>query len=476
VPSSGVLPSRPRATASAPALSVSVAKVGRLRTGLQARIQRRGQHATTQDESNKPLHNTRLFLLAWDAQRTTKEPGNISVPESSIPFPTAAAPEQIGLSSARLARLGEVMKAEVASGRVPGAVALVSRHGRLGYFESFGQRDPVSAAPMAKDSIFRIYSMTKPLVSVAAMMLWEQGRFLLDDPIGKYLPDLADPKVALQRDGTLEYVSAARQITIQDLLRHTSGLTYEFRGSGPIHKMYMEAKVYRRTQSNADQVATLGKLPLIHQPGTRWEYSRSTDVLGRLIEVLSGATLGEHLERHILAPLGMTDTAFHVPKIKHHRLAEAFAKDPASGGVVQLLDVRNPPKFESGGGGLVSTAIDYARFLQMLLNGGTFNRTQLLSRKTIELMTADHLGPITGAPDLLVPGYGFGLGFAVRLHPGISTMPGSVGQYFWGGLAGTTFWVDPAEGLFAVLLIQAPGQREYYRMLFRDMVYAAFAD
>jgi CubicO group peptidase (beta-lactamase class C family) len=355
-------------------------------------------------------------------------------------------------------------------------VALVSRNGRIAYFESFGQRDPAAGAPMAKDSIFRIYSMTKPVVSVAAMMLWENGRFLLDDPIGKYLPELSDVKVAVQRDGTLEHVAAARKITIQDLFRHTSGLTYEFRGSGPIHKMYMDAKIYRRNQTNAEQITTLAQMPLIHQPGTRWEYSRSTDVLGRLVEVLSGETLGAFLQNHIFMPLGMVDTAFHVPPAKHSRLAEAFAKDPESGGTVQLLDVRDAPKFESGGGGLVSTASDYARFLQMMLSRGTLDGTRLLSRKTVELMTADHLGPITGAPDLLVPGYGFGLGFAVRLQAGIATMPGSVGQYFWGGLAGTTFWVDPAENLFAIMLIQAPGQREYYRMLFRDMVYSAFAD
>jgi CubicO group peptidase (beta-lactamase class C family) len=186
--------------------------------------------------------------------------------------------------------------------------------------------------------------------------------------------------------------------------------------------------------------------------------------------------LSVFFEQHILAPLGMVDTAFHVPQRHHARLAEAFGRDPDSGGAVQLLDVRDPPKFESGGGGLVSTASDYARFLQMLLGGGTLDGRRLLSRKTLELMTADHLGPITGAPDLLLPGHGFGLGFAVRLHAGLASVPGSVGQYFWGGLAGTTFWVDPAEQLFALLLIQAPGQRDYYRTLFRDLVYSAFDD
>jgi CubicO group peptidase (beta-lactamase class C family) len=394
---------------------------------------------------------------------------------TSPPLPLTT-PEDIGLSTPGLNRLSTVLRGEVERGRVPGVVALVARRGRLGYFESFGRRDPAGDAPMAADSIFRIYSMTKPIVSVAAMMLLEEGRFLLSDPVAKYLPELGDRKVAVEQAGQIELVPALRPITIQDLLRHTSGLTYEFRGSGPVHKMYMSAQIYSRNQTNADQVAALGKLPLINQPGSRWEYSRSTDVIGRLIEVWSGVTLGEYLQRHILAPLGMIDTAFYVPPQDLGRLAEAFAKDPDTGGSVQLVNVRDAPKFESGGGGLVSTASDYARFLQMLLNRGTFNGVRFLSRKTIELMTADHLGTITGAPDLLLPGYGFGLGFAVRLQPGISHVPGTVGQYFWGGLAGTTFWVDPAEELFAIMLIQAPGQRDYYRTLFRDLVYAAFAD
>jgi CubicO group peptidase (beta-lactamase class C family) len=391
-------------------------------------------------------------------------------------LPTAIAPEDIGLSSAGLNRLSSVILGEVERKRVPGAVALIARRGQIGYFESFGARDPAGGAPMAKDSIFRIYSMTKPIVSVAAMMLWEEGRFLLNDPIAKYLPEFARLDVAVVQGAGIERVPAERLITIQDLLRHTSGLTYEFRGSGPVHKMYMAARIYSRDQSNADQVASLAKLPLVDQPGTKWEYSRSTDVVGRLIEVLSGLSLGEFLRSRLLAPLGMVDTAFHVPAQHHARLAEAFALDPDSGGTVQLLKVRDAPKFESGGGGLVSTAADYARFLQMLLNRGSLDGVRYLSRKTIELMTADHLGSITGAPDLLLPGYGFGLGFAVRLEAGIAHVPGSVGQYFWGGLAGTTFWVDPAEELFAIMLIQAPGQRDYYRTLFRDLVYAAFDD
>ncbi|HEV7614369.1 MAG TPA: serine hydrolase domain-containing protein [Steroidobacteraceae bacterium] len=392
-----------------------------------------------------------------------------------LPLPLAV-PEEIGLSSGRLARLSAVLAGEIERGRVPGAVVLVARRGRLGFFESFGQRDAAGGAPMMRDAIFRIYSMTKPITSVAAMMLWEEGRFLLSDAVGKYLPELCDLKVAVEHGAEFELVPAERAVTIQDLLRHTSGITYEFRGSGPVQKMYMSAKVYSRSQSAAGQVATLGKLPLLHQPGTRWEYGRSTDVVGRLVEVLSGQPLSAFFEQHILAPLGMVDTAFHVPPHNHSRLAESFARDPENGAAVQLLEVRNPPNFESGGGGLVSTASDYARFLQMLLNGGILDGRRMLSRKTIELMTADHLGPITGAPDLLLPGHGFGLGFAVRLHAGIAHVPGSIGQYFWGGLAGTTFWVDPAEQLFALMLIQAPGQRDYYRTLFRDLVYSAFDD
>ncbi len=394
---------------------------------------------------------------------------------SSFPLPRAT-PEDIGLSTAGVARLGRVMQSEVERGRVPGAVALIARRGQLAYFESFGARDPSSGASMATDSIFRIYSMTKPIVSVAAMMLWEEGRFLLSDPIAKYLPELGKLKVAVVQGAEIGHVDAETAITIQDLLRHTSGLTYEFRGSGPVHKMYTAARIYNRDQSNAEQVAALSKLPLLHQPGTKWEYGRSTDVLGRLVEVLSGISLGQYLRQHLFGPLGMIATAFHVPVPLQARLAEGFAKDPDTGSGVQLLDVKSAPKFESGGGGLVSTAGDYARFLQMLLNQGRLDGVRFLSRKTIELMTADHLGPISGAPDLLLPGYGFGLGFAVRLRPGISHVPGSVGQYFWGGLAGTTFWVDPVEQLFAILMIQAPGQRDYFRTLFRDLVYAAFDD
>ena len=391
------------------------------------------------------------------------------------PLPTAK-PEEVGLSQPALDRLSAALSDRIAGGHIPGAVALVARHGKVAYHQSFGRLDPASDQPMATDAIFRIYSMTKPVVSVAVMMLWEEGRLLLGDPVSKFLPAFAHTKVGLVSGDSYTLTAPVTPITVQDLLRHTSGLTYEFRGTGPIHTAYAQARIARLKQTNADQVEELAGLPLLHQPGTVWEYSRSTDVLGRLVEVISGQSLGSFLAERVLAPLGMSDSAFSVPEPQQSRIAEPFLKDPEFGVDVALLDVTRPAIFESGGGGMVATAMDYARFLAMLLGNGRLGPTRLLGRKTIELMTSDHLGTITGAPDLLPPGHGFGLGFAVRTHAGMAPFPGSVGNYYWSGAAGTSFWVDPAERLFAVLMIQAPQQREHYRVLFRDMVYAALAD
>ena len=391
------------------------------------------------------------------------------------PLPTAK-PEDVGLSQAALDRLSRALTDRIAAGNIPGAVALIARHGKVAYHQSFGRLDPASDQPMPTDAIFRIYSMTKAIVSVAVMMLWEEGRLLLGDPIEKFLPPFAHTRVGVISGETYSLANPKSPITIQDLLRHTSGLTYEFRGNTPVHQAYGTARVARLKQTNADQVDELAALPLLHQPGTVWEYSRSTDVLGRLVEVISGQTLGSFLAERILHPLGMTDSGFAVPTKDQPRIAEPFKKDPEFGMDVALLDVRRPAIFESGGGGMVATTMDYARFLGMLLGNGRLGATRLLGRKTVELMTSDHLGTITGMADLLPPGHGFGLGFAVRTQPGMAPFPGSVGTYYWGGAAGTTFWVDPAERLYAVLMIQAPQQREHYRVLFRDLVYAAVAD
>jgi CubicO group peptidase (beta-lactamase class C family) len=385
-----------------------------------------------------------------------------------------ADPSGLGLSESGLARLRRVLTREIERKRLPGAVAMIARQGKLGFLEAFGVQDPASGAPMQNDSIFRIYSMTKPVVSVAIMMLVEEGRLFLADPLSKYVPAFAEPKVAVERDGRVELVPAERPITIQDLLRHTSGLTYEFVGTAAVQRMYLDKKLPSTDQTNADQVERLASLPLFSQPGKQWDYSRSTDVLGRIIEIVSGETLGEFLRQRIFAPLGMNDTGFRVPTEKQSRIAEPFAKDPDSGEAVRLLDIRRPARFESGGGGLVSTLPDYARFLDMLAAGGTCEGQRLLARKTIDLMRSDHLGPnVRRGSELLQPGHGFGLGFAVRTESGMSVMPGSVGLYFWGGIAGTTFWIDPKEELYAMMLVQAPGQRDYYRALFRTLVYGA---
>ena len=387
-----------------------------------------------------------------------------------------ARPAEIGLSEDGLKRLSAAFTREIESKTLPGMVALLARRGRVGFVESLGVRDPKSGAKMSAESIFRIYSMTKMIVSVATMMLLEEGRLLLGDPLSKYLPGFAKPKVAVESGGNVELVPATREITIQDLLRHTSGLIYEFRGEGAVYKRYIEAKIARRDQTNADHAATLATLPLRFHPGSHWEYGRSTDVLGRVLEVIDGKPLGEVLSTRILRPLGMVDTGFHVPASELGRVAEPFDKDPDTGEAVSLLDPREPPMFQSGGGGLFSTAQDCARFGLMLHGGGALGGVRLLGRKTVSFMTADHLGTIPGVDVMTGPGFGFGLGFAVRLADGLATSAGSTGQFYWGGIAGTVLWVDPREELVAILLTQAPGRREYYRALCRNLVYAALAD
>ena len=381
----------------------------------------------------------------------------------------------------RKVRLLNTLQREIDGGRLSGAVVMLSRHGKVELFESLGQQNPNDGTIMALDSIFRIYSMTKPIVSVATMMLMEQGKLLLSDPVGKYLPEYAKQQLSIEVDGRVDSV-AVKPATVQDLLRHTAGLTYEFLGNSAAQKAYRAAKIGMglRDASNTEFSKLLAAQPLQYEPGTMWEYSRATDVLGALVEAVSGQTLGNFLSDQIFKPLKMLETAFSVPEDKHHRIAEPFAKDPDGGIQLKLINIQDPPKFESGGGGLVSTAHDYARFLQFMLNKGELEGIRLLSSHTVDYMTADHLGhlPISPASSitLLPPGHGFGLGFAVRKETGISTVPGSAGVYYWGGIAGTTFFVDPKLDMFAMMLIQAPNQRDFYRPLFRNLVYAALQD
>ncbi len=330
---------------------------------------------------------------------------------------------------------------------------------------------------MPPDAIFRIYSMTKPIVSVAVMMLIEQCRLKLADPVLQHLPEFANQHVAVQTPDGVTLRPVQRAATVQDLLRHTAGLTYEFLGDSAVQQMYRQETVGSRERNNAEFSQALAALPLMFEPGSVWAYSRATDVLGRLIEVITGQTLAEHLQQAILTPLGMTDTAFVVPEADHPRIAEPFAHDPDGGIPMRLIDPRETPTLHSGGGGLMSTAADYARFLQFILNKGELGGVRLLGPRTVDFMTADHLGSIPGNdPALLPPGHGFGLGFAVRTAAGEAPMPGSVGTVHWSGIGGTSFFVDPTEQLFGIFLAQAPNQREHYRALFRTLAYGALVD
>jgi CubicO group peptidase (beta-lactamase class C family) len=388
----------------------------------------------------------------------------------------AAEPQEVGLSPAGLGRLTAVMQREIERKHLPGVSIMIARGGKVGYRRDLGALRPGGPA-MPGNAIFRIYSMTKPIVSVALMMLVEDGRLFIADPVAKYIPEFADPKVGVEKDGKLELVAARRPITIQDLLRHTSGLTYGFTGNAAVQRLYVDAHIGDFNVPSSEMVAALAKLPLLQQPGTSWDYGHSTDVVGRIVEVISGQSLGAFLRERIFAPLGMNDTGFFTTPDKFERLAEPFDKDPDTGAAVQLLNQRVEPRFEMGGGGLVSTMDDYARFMQMLYSGGTLGGARILGRKTIEFMTADHLGANVriGTTFLLAPGHGFGLGFAVRRDTGMAPFPGTPGEYFWGGIAGTAFWIAPREELMALMMIQAPGQRDYYRTLFRYLVHAALA-
>jgi len=408
----------------------------------------------------------------------------------ALAMPRAERPEDVGLSSERLSRLTERMRLGVERGELPGAVVLVGRRGRIAYLESFGLRDPEARTPLRTDAIFRIASMSKPFTSLAIMMLAEEGRLSIADPVAKYLPALRDLKVAVVRrdaDGRPETVleTPRRPMTVHDLLRHTSGLTYGLAGPHPVKQAYVDARVGSSDDTNEQLVAKLAKLPLVFQPGSTWKYSVSTDVLGRIVEVVSGQPLDRFIAERIAQPLKLADTGFSAAPSRADRGARPQREGPANE-LPRVPPVTADLPYKSGGGGMVSTATDYARFCQFWLNGGELEGVRLVSRKTVELMTSDHLPPgVAMGPDMarfphdapqLPPGHGFGLGFAVRTHPGLAPLPGAVGSFFWGGIAGTTFWVDPARELFACMMVQAPMQRDELRMLFRTMVYAALDD
>ncbi|MGE0714668.1 MAG: serine hydrolase domain-containing protein [Alphaproteobacteria bacterium] len=392
------------------------------------------------------------------------------------PLPPAV-PEAVGLSGERLGRLTETIKADIAQGKLPGAVIAVARHGKLAYYEAFGFRDKEAGVPMTKDTIFAIASMTKPMTTVAVMMLNEEGRLFLNDPVARYLPPIGRMTIAIQKkapDGrdVIETEPLRRPMTLQDLLRHTSGLAY---GSGPtpVHKaLPLSSGWSGMNLTTAEFVEKLGTLSLLRPPATMWEYGLSVDVAGAVVETISGKSLGGFLAERVWGPLGMTDTSFTVPEAKRDRIAKAFPIDPETGRPWPVLDVTRTMKMECGGGCAASTASDYLRFTQMLLDRGTLDGREILAPKTVDYMASDHLGTISSG--LLSPGYGFGLGFAVRRQEGVAGLTGSTGDYYWNGAYGTLFWIDPKENLTVVFMAQTPGPiRVHYRKLLPTLVYQA---
>jgi len=381
--------------------------------------------------------------------------------------------ETLGFIPERLERLTTIMTRQVAEKKAPGVSMLIARHGKIAYRQSVGALTP-GGPPMSDDAIFRIYSMTKPIVSVATMMLVEEGRLLITDPVSKFIPAFANTKVGIVNGDKLDLAPLKRPITVQDLMRHTSGLTYGFTGTSPVQKLIKAANVVNANRSLAENAEAMAALPLMHQPGEVWEYSVSTDVLGRVVEIVEGASLGEVLQNRLFGPLDMVDTAFFTPESKVARRADPFSFDFMTAAGVDARGVTTPPKFQSGGGGLVSTLADYTRFAAMLSFGGAIDGKRILSPRTLAFVASDHLDAgVRKDHYLLWPGHGFGLGFAVRTDPGKAPTAGSVGEFFWGGMMGTAFWVSPRDSLFAVLMVQTPENREYFRVLFRNLVSAA---
>jgi CubicO group peptidase (beta-lactamase class C family) len=402
----------------------------------------------------------------------------VNVARAEMPVAMAKTPEEVGLSSTQLKRLETVTQRHIEEGLVPGAVMLVARRGKVAWMSVQGKRDPAAPDAMKADAIFRIYSMTKPIVSVALMQFVEEGRLQVSDPVSKFIPEIGKMKVGTEVTGadgkpTLQLSEPARQMTVQDLLRHTSGLVYGTRGNGLVHKAYREAKIGSRELSNEEMVARLSTLALTFTPGERWEYSVSTDVLGRLVEVLAGnRKLSAVLSERVFQPLGMVDTAFQVPANKLARVAQPGPR-PNGQPMTPRFKVDDGAKYESGGGGLTGTIDDYLRFTMALANGGALNGKRIIGRKTLEFMTADHTGARPGRP----PGLGFGLGFEVRMRTGDAALPGTVGEYGWAGNAGTLFWIDPKEQLIAIYMVQVSDpDRIALRNQFRTMVQAAIVD
>jgi CubicO group peptidase (beta-lactamase class C family) len=386
------------------------------------------------------------------------------------------------LSREGLDRVGDYIRNEIATGTFPGAILLIQQHGKPVYSENFGVRDVATKLPMSADTIFRLYSMSKPITSVAAMTLVEDGKLKLDDPVSKYIPAFTETKVGVEKrsdDGSLTLVREPlrRPITIEDLLRHTSGLTYGFNGGNLVRRFYAEADLFNGDLTNAEFAERIAALPLAEQPGTQWDYGHSTDVLGRVIEVVSGKTLFQFEKERLLDPLGMGDTEFYVhDEAKRSRVAEPMPDDRMISPTTALRNPLQPRRAEPGGSGMVGTIGDYARFAQMLLDGGTYQGRRYLKPETVALMASDHIGPETGIGRdyAYYPGAtsGFGLGFAVRTAvPPNTSWP--LGEYRWDGVAGTFFFIDPADDMFAIFMVQTPSQRGRIQLALKTLIYQA---
>jgi CubicO group peptidase (beta-lactamase class C family) len=384
----------------------------------------------------------------------------------------------------KLRRIGEFFRGEIAGGKIPGAILLIQQHGKPVYHEFFGVRDVATKLPMTDDTIFRLYSMSKPITSVAAMMLVDAGKLKLDDPLAKYIPSFGKAKVGVEKkndsgDKVLELVPVNRPITIQDLMTHTSGIVYGFYGDGMVRRLYDKARLYDGDFDNAEFAERIARLPLVVQPGTLWDYGHSTDILGRVIEIVSGKSLLHFEQDNLLGPLGMTDTSFFVADpAKFKMIAQPM---PDDSDFMTGFD-RNPAlprKWESGGGGMLSTMADYARFSQMLLNGGSLDGRHYLSPKAFELMASDHVGPGTGISHEVFyfpgDGFGYGLGFAVRTGPGKAKPPppGSLGELKWDSASGCLFGIDRKQDMFFVLMEQTPTERGRIQATVKQLIYEA---
>jgi CubicO group peptidase (beta-lactamase class C family) len=384
----------------------------------------------------------------------------------------------------KLERVGDYLRDQAATGKIPGAILLIQQHGKPVYHEFFGVRDVATKLPMTDDTIFRLFSMSKPITSVVAMQLIEEGKFSLDDPIAKYIPSFTNVKVGVEKkaeDGTstLELVPPSRPPTILDLMRQTSGITYGFYGSSAVRKAYAKADIYAGDFDNAEFAERIAKLPLAEQPGTLWDYGHSTDILGRIMELVSGKSLLAIEKEKLLDPLGMTETGFYVtdPQ-KKPLIAKPMPNDSDFRvGFTGYADV--PMKWESGGGGMVSSMADLVRFSQMVLNGGKLDGKQYLKPETFEMMASDHVGPGSGVGrDFFYfpgDGFGFGLGFGVRTDPGNAKPPpaGSLGELKWDGASGCYFVIDPKQDMFFVLLEQTPSQRQIIQPAVKKLIYEA---